>query len=335
MPLTGKGTVPSSGFRHNDGGSSTRLLIVLLAISVALFTIDSRQGQTGALEFVRGGFQTVMTPLRQLSALIFAPFGNVGNIALNLTASQESLSDLQAEIEDLRAENATLAESAQLTERLEGLLQLRNTYSLRSTGARIIAGASDSWSSTVTIDKGAAAGIAVGMPVADAHGAIGQVIEVSATTAVVRLLTDENSGISAMVQETRAQGQLRGSAAGTLRLTLIRTDQTVEVGDVIVTSGLGGVFPKGLPIGRVTSVEKSPGALYYDISVDPLAPVESFEEVLVITSLTEEQQATANDIAEADAQETSKTSGSESPQATEEGTEDSSTENLDSSEEQE
>lgn len=106
-----------------------------------------------------------------------------------------------------------------------------------------------------------------------------------------------------MVQSSRAQGMLAGSATGQVTLTLIRTGQTVSVGDVVVTSGLGGVFPKGLPLGKVTSVDNNPGSLYLDIVVEPFAHTENFEEVLVITSLTEEQQATSEDISAADAQE--------------------------------
>ena len=108
-----------------------------------------------------------------------------------------------------------------------------------------------------------------------------------------------------MIQSTRAQGMVEGSADGTLHLNLIRTDQAVNVGDVVVTSGLGGVFPKGLPMGKVTSVNKTPGALYYDIVVEPYSTADSYEEVWVVTSLTSDQQASADDIAEADAQQSS------------------------------
>jgi rod shape-determining protein MreC len=117
----------------------------------------------------------------------------------------------------------------------------------------------------------------------------------------VRLLTDEGSSVSAMVQSSRAQGMLEGSVDGTLRLAYIRTDQTINVGDIVVTSGLGGVFPKGLPLGRVSIVESAPGSSYYDIVVEPFAYPGLLEEVLVVTSLTEGQEATAEDIAIADA----------------------------------
>ena len=144
------------------------------------------------------------------------------------------------------------------------------------------------------------------MPVTSASGVVGQIVSCSATTSTVRLLTDESSSISAMVQSTRAQGMLNGSASGEVTLELVSTNQDVEVGSVIVTSGLGGVFPKGLPIGEVASVSGDPSGLYLDIVVDLYADPWATEEVLVITSLTDEQRATAEDIAEADAQEGSR-----------------------------
>jgi rod shape-determining protein MreC len=106
-----------------------------------------------------------------------------------------------------------------------------------------------------------------------------------------------------MIQSSRAQGILRGSEDGTLRLSLVRTDQTVEVGDTVVTSGLGGVYPKGLPLGMVASIERVSGSHYFEIEVEPLSKTKTFEEVLVITSLTEEQKATADEVAMADSQD--------------------------------
>lgn len=144
------------------------------------------------------------------------------------------------------------------------------------------------------------------MPVTDSYGVIGQISSVGPTTSQVRLITDERSGVSAMVQSSRAQGQLVGQGTDMLRLTLVRTDQAVEVGDLVVTSGLGGVYPKGLLLGTVTSAERPSGALYYEILVQPAALTSNLEEVLVITSLTQEQTATAEETAAADAQEEGK-----------------------------
>lgn len=311
MPLGGN-RAPSSGLGNNNQGTGGRELVVCLVISVVLFTVGVRTGEDGPLGAVRGAFQTVTTPVRLVGSAITMPFQGLGNIFSNLTADQATLSELQTENDELRSRNAELEEAEQTATRLQGLLDLQSSYNLQSTAAHIISGSSDSWSSTVTIDKGTSSGLSVGMPVTSSSGVIGQIVECGATSSTVLLVTDESSSVSAMVQSSRAQGMLDGSAAGEVRLDMIRTDQTVEVGDIVVTSGLGGVFPKGLPLGKVTSVEKNPGSMYYTIVVEPYAHTENAEEVLVITSLTDSQVATSEDVASADSQETSASSSSAS-----------------------
>lgn len=295
-------SMAGAGLRRGPS-SRSRVLVLLLVASAVLFTFSVRGGDTGPLGAVKGVVQTVCMPVRYVGALVCSPFSGLSNLAANLTADQGSLSDLKAENEQLKAENAKLKESELEATRLEGLLELQNTYGLKSTGARVISGSVDSLTTTITIDKGANAGLDVGMPVTDSLGVIGQISSVGPTTAQVRLITDERSGVSAMVQESRAQGQLVGQGTDMLRLTLVRTDQAVDVGDLVVTSGLGGVYPKGLLLGTVSSVDRPSGALYYEILVTPAAEVSNLEEVLVITSLTEDQKATAAEAQAADDQQ--------------------------------
>lgn len=321
MPRKGVNAPQSVQLHRSDGDNGLRLCMILLSLSLVMFTASAREGSSGGVfSTVRGVWMTVTMPIRWIGSAATSPFQGLGNIVVNLTADQEHLTELKEANERLIARNAELEEYEQTAKRLEGLLGLQSLYDLKSTGARIISGATDSWSSTVTIDKGRAVGITVGMPVTDSYGAIGQIIRCDINSSTVRLITDENSSVSAMVQASRAQGILRGSVDGTLRLSLVRSDQQVEVGDTVVTSGLGGVFPKGLPLGTVASVERVSGSMYYSIEVEPLSAAESFEEVLVITSLTEDQKATAEDVAEADKQDStggmSKTSAKSSGSST-------------------
>ena len=160
----------------------------------------------------------------------------------NLTASQETLSELREQNAELTAQVAELSESKKTSERLESLLNLQSTYSLTSTAARIIGNSSDAWSRAVTIDKGTAAGFSCGMAVCNSGGVIGQIVEVSATTSTVQLITDEGSGVSAMIQSTRAQGMLQGQPDGSLRLSYVSTESDVKVGDIVKTT----VFVKDL-----------------------------------------------------------------------------------------
>ncbi len=292
----------SSNLNNRRQSTGLRPFIVLCVISVLLLTFSIREGDAGIIHAARSVVMTVTTPVRYLGSVIAAPFNAVGNIASNLTASPATLSDLEAENEELRAKVAELSEAQATAERLESLLGLQSTYSLQSTAARIIGESGDAWSRTVTIDKGSADGLAINMPVCNAAGIIGQIIEVSPTTATVRLVTDENSGISAMVQSTRAQGILQGQPDGTLRLEYVTVDSDVKEGDIIVSSGLGGVYPKGLPLGVVSSVDRPDNASYYTIVVTPASSeTENNEEVLVITSLTDEQRATDDDVASSNA----------------------------------
>lgn len=292
----------SSGFSATKQGrqpTGFRALIICSLISVLLLTFYVREGESGPLHVVRGVVTTATTPFRVAGSLAAAPFGALGQVASNLTASTETLSELKVENEKLTAKVAELTEAEKTAERLQALVGLKSTYNLQSTAARIIGTAGDAWSRTVTIDKGSSSGFATGMPVCNSGGVIGQIIEVSATTSTVRLITDENSGVSAMIQSTRAQGTLKGQPDGSLKLEYVPADADVKEGDIVITSGLGGVFPKGLPLGTVTSVEKATNAVYYTISVRADASAESNEEVLVVTALTDDQSATTDEVASA------------------------------------
>ena len=300
-----------------------RELIACVVVSIVLITASTRMGESGPLAVVRSAFSSVTMPVRYIGSAVTAPIQGLGNVFANLTADQETLSELKEQNEQLQARNVELEEAEQTATRLQSLLNVKDSYNLQSTAARIISGSTSSWSSTVTLDKGTSDGITVGMPVMGGSGVIGQIVECGANSSTVRLISDEDSSISAMVQSSRAQGMLVGSATGQVSLSLIRTGQTVNVGDVVVTSGLGGVFPKGLPLGKVTSVENTPGSLYLDIVVETFAHTENQEEVLIITSLTEEQQVTAEEIAQADAQETSDVTAATDGTTTTEPTDDS------------
>ena len=303
----------STSLNNRRQSTGLRPVIVLCVISILLLTFYIREGESGPIHGVRSVVTAITSPVRYAGSVVASPFNALGNVLSNLTASQETLSDLKAQNEELTAQVAELSEAQETASRLESLLGLQSTYNLESTAARIIGESSDAWSRTVTIDKGSSDGFAINMPVCNSAGVIGQIIEVSANTSSVRLITDENSGVSAMVQSTRAQGILQGQPDGTLRLEYVSTDADVQEGDIIVTSGIGGVYPKGLPLGTVSTVVREENATYYTITVTPASSdTENNEEVLVITSLTSDQQASDEEVAQVNdaPQGTSRTPGS-------------------------
>ncbi len=298
MPRSNKKRYTST-LNNRRQSSGMRPFVICCLVSLLLLTFYVREGEAGVIHSIRSGVNTVATPVRMVGAVVATPFNAIGNVFTNLSAPQETLSELKKQNEELTSELAQLTEAEKTAERLESLLGLQSTYNLQSTAARIIGTTGDAWSQTVTIDKGSANGFEIGMPVCNSGGVIGQIIEVSAATSTVRLINDENSGVSAMVQSTRAQGILQGQPDGTLMLSYVPADADVKVGDVIITSGLGGRFPKGLPLGTVSSVSRAANATYYTIVVRAISTAESNEEVLVITSLTDEQAASSVDVAAA------------------------------------
>lgn len=263
---------------------AVRALAVLVAVSVVLVTLYFREGPSGPVHLLRSGAQTLATPFRLMGAQVARPFSSVGNAVRNATSDAATLSELEADNAELTQRLAQMTEYEQQNARLEALLGLTSTYAMSGTGAHVVSYSTDSWTRTVTIDKGSLDGVAPDMPVVSGSGVFGQVVEVAATTSTVRLLADPSSGVSAEVQGSGATGVLSGSVDGTLRLRYVSSSSQVAVGDTVITSGLGGVYPRGLLLGTVASCTASASGMYYDITLTPGVAVGGYAEVFVVSS---------------------------------------------------
>jgi len=193
-----------------------------------------------------------------------------------------------AENEDLKRQLAAaqvqLQEQRALADRsraLEKLLELRDRSNLSTIGAEIVAGGATPDFRTVTIDKGTRDGLRPDMAVIAPAGVVGRIVVPSAHAAKVQLLIDRNAAAGAIIERSRAQGVVMGGGDERLRMEYVSEVADVSVGDVVVTSGIDGIFPKGSIIGTVESVEKS-GVVYRRIVVRPAVDFRSLEEVLVV-----------------------------------------------------
>ncbi len=167
--------------------------------------------------------------------------------------------------------------------RLRRLLAFKEKLGYETVAAGIVRRDMAGFIKTMMIDRGESDGIRKGQPVVVETGLVGRVIEATWHTSRVLLLTDENSNVDALVQGTRANGILRGTGMGICSLKYIVKTEMVRKGDVILTSGLGGVFPKGLILGIVRGVENNKTSMFQDIDVVPGVDFRKMEEVLVIT----------------------------------------------------
>ena len=258
------------------------LLILLCLFSLVLMTVYSREGDTGPLHKTKAVVEVVTMPLKTAGSVVSAPFRALGNYLNNRAVDAATVQELRDQVNELRSQLTLMEEYRQENQRLLDLLDLKDAYNLDAVGARVISASPDSWHRIITINKGSAAGIEIGMPVLNANGLIGQVESVSPFSSTVRLITDADSGVSVYLQSSRAEGILSGSIDGVLYLEYITLDVVVNLGDTVITSGTGGVFPKGIQIGIVSSVEYSKTDVFQTITVKPFARVTSYEEVLVI-----------------------------------------------------
>jgi len=173
---------------------------------------------------------------------------------------------------------------------LEKLLELKDRISLQTTAAEIIGAAATPDFRTVTIDKGTRDGLRQDMAIISPAGVVGRVVVPSARSAKVQLLIDRNAAAGALIERSRAQGVVVGAGDERLRLEYVSEAADIVTGDIVVTSGIDGIYPKGFVIGRVDSVEKS-GPAYKRITVKPAVDFSSIEEVLVVTTPTPAHEA--------------------------------------------
>ena len=230
-----------------------------------------------------------------LEAVTFGIFGQVQRTASTIVSSVRAVWSGYIDLRRVRSENEALKrelseaqvqlqEQRALADRsrgLEQLLELRDRTNLRTTAAEVIAAGATPDFRTMTIDKGVRDGLLSDMAVIAPAGVVGRVVVPSNHAAKVQLLIDRNAAAGALVERSRAQGVVMGGGDERLRMEYVSEVADVVTGDLVVTSGIDGIYPKGFVIGRVESVDKSGGA-YRRIVVKPSVDFSSLEEVLVV-----------------------------------------------------
>jgi rod shape-determining protein MreC len=264
------------------GGPRPGWLILFVALSIVIITLWHREPDTGMLHRVRAGFHAASAPVSAAGEFVTRPARGFFVWASDLGVSRTQLDELRTQNQRLRARVAELEEDRLENERLRGLVDLKQAQDLESVAARVIGRPANAWEGVITIDRGSADGIGTGMPVVGASGLLGQTVTVGEHASRVRLITDQRSGVAALVQRSRAEGIVHGSIDGQLTLDFVSTEATVTAGDVVITSGMGGIYPKGLVIGEVTSVERLANSLFQAIELEPAERLTGLEEVLVI-----------------------------------------------------
>ena len=257
------------------------LLLAVLLVSLLLLTVQTRGGgPTRAADLV--GF--VVTPAQSL--LAHAHRGALGawHTFTDWKAVRNENLTLRADNERLSVQSLQVRETDQENRRLRRLLALRDRMPLTTLTGEIIGREGGGWSRSLTVNRGRADGISRQMPVIVPEGLVGRVAQVSSGASIVQLLNDPTSTVGAVVQRTRTPGLVEGEPGGGVRFKFMARDGAgVTPGDLVVTSGLGTLFPKGIPVGRVAAIEDKGSALFHFAVLTPAVDFARVEEVLLLT----------------------------------------------------
>lgn len=270
--------------------SKYKTFFLTVVVALALISLIKYTGfERPFLNSTEAFFRELLAPVQGAVMKAASKVDSFFNAAFSFMKLRSENERLKKVIEDLKEENAVLKEYREENIRLKRLLDLKETlnehYSL--TAARVIGRNPENWYSTLTIDKGFRDGIRKNMPVISDRGLVGRIASVSANTSEVLLITDREGAVAAMIQQTRTPGVVEGLGPNTDELQLIHLPYDAPVGknQVVITSGLGGVFPKGLRIGYVKGVYPEANGLMKRAVIEPFVDFDRLEEVMIITGV--------------------------------------------------
>ncbi|MGD0021017.1 MAG: rod shape-determining protein MreC [Smithellaceae bacterium] len=261
----------------------TVIFVTVLLITALIMLSYSVKYDTGGGIFKKIVLEAA-APMQKVLSISVKSVGDAWLRYIFLVGLQEENKNLNKKINELKAELVLYQEGYLEAQRLRKLVALRGDYNYRFVSALVIGREQAALSKTILINKGSAHGLKIGMPVMAPPGLIGRLIDVSWHVSKVLLLIDENNNIGGILQRTRTQGIVSGAGAHGCILKYIYKNQDVKEGDSVISSGMGGIFPKGLLIGKVSSVQKQNAGLFLKIDIAPFADFAKLEEVLVLAS---------------------------------------------------
>jgi len=277
------------------------LMAVLLIQVIALATQVKRTENSrsaGGTRLIRVWTMTAITPFERIFVGTGHFFRNTWHNYIDLHDVRKQNRELQDELARLRLEQARLRTEAGESQRLRALLDFKERYVGQTVAAEVIGTSGTDLSHTIQIDKGSRAGVKPDMAVITPDGIVGKVKDVSSWSSLVLMINDRESGAGVILQNSRLRGVLHGVGQGDLQIGDVMSDEKVDVGEPVVTSGGDGVYPKGLPVGTVTKVAgDSEGSPFWVVRIRPAANLDQLEQVLVVTRIAEETPAVSSDTA--------------------------------------
>jgi rod shape-determining protein MreC len=250
-----------------------------LVCSLVLLSVNARH--PGRIDPLGRAFLEVMAPFQRVTSQGVARMARLWRGYVGLVAVERDNAKLRARLHDLERHANEQRELELMNHRLKRLLALQRRLPAHAVSAEVTGRDASAWFQSLTLNKGEVDGIAPGMPVLAPEGVVGIISKTSPHASRVLLLTDPNSGVDVLVQRTRVRGIVSGLLEKGAILKYVKRADDLQVGDRVVTSGLDGIFPKGVSVGRITRVSRKDRGLFLYAEVTPSADAAKLEEVVV------------------------------------------------------
>ena len=257
------------------------ILAALLLSQVVLMSTNARRPDNEQ-SVLRTWLVTAFAPVVHVADRVLSSVTGVGASYIDVRHAREENIALREKVDQLTAERNAALERAASLDLIRNQLALPKSRPYPELAANVISRDPSLWFRRLTIDLGTLNGVKRDMPVTAAGGIVGRVISLGPNFATVQVITDKHAGVGAMLQSSRAMGEVRGIDNDRCELRSISSSENVEVGESIVTTGLDRIYPKGLLIGTVERIEADPSGPWHKIIVKPAAPVDRVEHLLVL-----------------------------------------------------
>jgi rod shape-determining protein MreC len=254
------------------------ILIFLLALSLISANLHSRENMSFFESLVVG----ITSPVQKAVWGIIGGVGSLWRGYFYLVGLERENQALKRELQELKLQMNRYREADLANERLRALLNFKKSIATPLLPAQLVAFDPSGWFQTILIDKGRNDGVVQDMAVVSSEGLVGRIIGVGNHHAKVLLILDGNSAVDAYIQRSRARGVLVGLGLELCLLKYVQRNEDVQVGDQVISSGMGGVFPKGLLVGTVQEVVRGSSGLFQRVEVEPAVNFSRLEEVLVV-----------------------------------------------------
>ena len=252
------------------------IISILLILAITTFLLPK-----SITKNIKMGFVSFTRPILQgINRTGAAVRNNVGAILTYRIIIRENRR-LSSEVDNLKKRIVDLQEASHENKRLRELLAFKETSNREITPAQIIGWDSSPWSKTILINKGAKEGLTPNAAVVSSSGLVGRIVELGPRVARVILITDPNSRVGAIIQRTREQGAVEGKG-GLCRMKYISSEAEVKQGDMVISSGKGEIYPKGLVIGKIVKTASSDDGLFQTAIIQPAVNFSKLEEVLCL-----------------------------------------------------